>query len=168
MSWNNQKLTQFPISPDRQNSVRLSMSSEHPSAARLSLSTERQQNSSRLSGRVSSKRISISNLVNESPRAGFSSTPTRAESLSSALTIQCNFSGCKRKFPSEEALAAHRRRVHTAPTKYDCPHCHHTYATPQNRNRHVRYLSPTLSNMGIFFAPVHQVMKFSWVFVTIC
>lgn len=99
------------------------------------MSTDKNDSPERLS-RQSSSRIRIQNLINPSGREGSSSSNRRPES-STALTVPCTFSGCKRKFPSQEALVAHRKRVHMAPTDFKCPHCHVTFSSPQNRNKHV-------------------------------
>lgn len=54
--------------------------------------------------------------------------------------VHCNYQGCTRTFASHDALVAHQKRSHAAPTAYVCEHCHATFSTAPNRNKHVSTL----------------------------
>lgn len=81
-------------------------------------------------------KVSVDDLLGSST-SGDSNHYRQAALNAPEFKIECNFSGCKRKFPTEEALQAHKRRAHAAPTSYKCPICHSTFSSAQNRNKHV-------------------------------
>ena len=62
-----------------------------------------------------------------------------SDSPTSHSEIQCTVPHCKRKFPSGDALKAHMKRSHPAPTAYVCEHCKSSFSTPPNLNKHVSY-----------------------------
>lgn len=66
------------------------------------------------------------------------SSGSGSDSPPSASEIECNVVHCKRKFSSRDALRAHQKRSHPAPTAFVCEHCQSSFSTPPNLNKHVR------------------------------
>lgn len=83
-------------------------------------------------------RVSVSDLLND--EASGSSSQGAA---STQRGIYCRVEGCGRRFVSQEALTAHQKRSHAAPTAFRCPHCGSSFSTAPNLNKHVRYYSHT-------------------------
>lgn len=99
-------------------------------------------------------KISIEDLLS-SPTQSDRQSSAQAGSSSTVAVFQCNASGCKRKFATEEALQAHKRRSHAPPTSFECPVCKATFSSPQNRNKHVR----EHNSFNAFHGFIHQFIK---------
>lgn len=81
-------------------------------------------------------RISIDNLLSySSPHVRRNPRQTRRPP--DGFKVKCKYHGCDRKFASIEHLKAHHRRQHAAPTSFICKHCHTSFSTGPNRNKHV-------------------------------
>lgn len=80
-----------------------------------------------------------------SSRRGTSSSGGSSISVSPDLIadIPCDVPHCKRTFTTGAALIAHKRRSHPAPTAFVCEHCHSSFSTPPNLNKHVRNMQST-------------------------
>lgn len=85
-------------------------------------------------------RIKVEDLLSvTSPRG--KTIRKSSQTRSDIFDVHCNYQGCARKFASHDALLAHQKRSHAPPTAYVCEHCHATFSTAPNRNKHVRTIS---------------------------
>lgn len=80
-------------------------------------------------------RVRVEDLLNDEPSIPTSSQPSSFRRSDSAII--CHVKDCGRRFVSKESLEAHQRRSHAAATPFVCPHCHISYSTIPNLNKHV-------------------------------
>lgn len=81
-------------------------------------------------------RIKVSDLLNDAPARGKTSHRPKPPS-EDIYTVQCDVQRCGRRFATTEALRAHRRRSHPAPSAHACNECGATLSSSANLNKHV-------------------------------
>lgn len=89
-------------------------------------------------------KISIDDLLNKTGSNNNASS-SASSSAPDNVAFECTEPLCGRKFVSEEALKAHKKRSHAAPTSYVCQRCKSTFSTLPNLNKHVSYFLSEIS-----------------------
>lgn len=83
-------------------------------------------------------KIKVEDLLNDAPARGKTShRPTPVQS--DIFTIVCTVENCGKRFATSDALHAHQRRSHAAPTPFICRQCKSTFSSAANLNKHVRF-----------------------------
>lgn len=99
-------------------------------------------------------RVKVEDLLNQEERSDSNENPRE---------IICHLEECGRQFVSHEALIAHQKRSHAAPTSYICRYCQMSYSTVPNLNKHVSTTLPSvliLSLMPLILINLHFVFSF--------